>query len=121
MVERITFYKITGRKTREVAYGVTSKTPNLASAAYVLQDNREHWGIESNYYIADWNYDEERSRICKGHGPENITRLRRFAVGVIKSKGVRIVAQKMRELTMNIRLVFDYLKMTQNTYRAAAP
>ncbi|MGH8612180.1 MAG: DUF4082 domain-containing protein, partial [Gammaproteobacteria bacterium] len=30
--------------------------------------------------------------------PENITRLRRFAIGVIKAKGVYSVAQKMREL-----------------------
>ena len=45
-----------------------------------------------------------------GQGPDNMTRLRRFAVGVIKSKGVRSVAQKMRELSMNTRMVFDYLK-----------
>jgi hypothetical protein len=31
---------------------------------------------------------------------------------IIKTKGVRSVAQKMRELTMNTRMVFDYLKIT---------
>ena len=40
----------------------------------------------SCHYIIDWNYDEDRSRIRTGYGPENITRLRRFAIGVIKSK-----------------------------------
>ena len=69
----------------------------------------------SCHYIIDWNYDEDRSRIRTGHGPENITRLRRFAIGVIKSKGVRSVAQKMRELTFNVRSVFDYLRMTENS------
>ena len=54
-----------------------------------------------------------------GYGPENITRLRRFAVGLIKSKGVRSVAEKMRELTWNVRLVFDYLKMTKNSCAGA--
>ena len=49
-----------------------------------------------------------------------MTRLRRFAVSLIKSKGVRSVAQKMRQLTLNTRLVFDYLKMTQNSCRASA-
>ena len=67
------------------------------------------------HYILDWNYDEDRSRISKGFGPENITRLRRFAIGVIKSKGVASVAQKMRQLTSNVRLVFDYLRMTENS------
>lgn len=42
-------------------------------------------------------------------------RLRRFAVGIIKAKGVRSVAQKMRQLTQNVRAVFDYLKMTKNS------
>lgn len=120
-VERITIDKKSGKQRYDLAYGITSKTPDLACAAQVLQDNREHWSIENScHYIIDWNFDEDRSRIRTGHGPENMTRLRRFAVGIIKSKGVRSVAQKMRELTMNTRLVFDYLKMTRNSCRASA-
>ena len=116
MIERITINKKSGKDHRDVAYGITSKTPELASAAQVLQENRGHWSIENKcHYIIDWNYDEDRSRIRIGNGPENITRLRRFAVGIIKSKGVRSVAQKMRELTQNTRAVFDYLKMTRNS------
>jgi len=61
---------------------------------------------------------EDRSRIRTGYGPENITRLRRFAIGIIKSKKVPNVAQKMRELTRNVRLVFDYLRMTSNSCHA---
>lgn len=116
MVERVTTHKKSGKRSREVAYGITSKTPDQASAAQVLQDNRQHWRIESHHYMIDWNYDEDRSRIRKGYGPENMTRLRRFAIGLIKSKGVRCtVAQKMQELMLNTRAVFDYLKMTENT------
>ena len=65
--------------------------------------------------MIDWNYDEDRSGIRTGHGPENITRLRRFAIGVLKSKGRGGVAQKMRQLTRNVRLVFDYLRMSENS------
>ena len=120
MIERMTINKKSGKQSREIAYGITSKTAEQASAEQVLRDNREHWRIENScHYIIDWNYDEDRSRIRKGYGPENMTRLRRFAVGVIKSKGVRNVAQKMRELTMNTRLVFDYLRMTRNTCRVS--
>ena len=116
MIERITHHKKSGKVSRDVAYGITSKTPAQANPVEVLRDNREHWSIENGcHYIIDWNYDEDRSRIRKGYGPENISRLRRFAVGIIKAKKVPSVAQKMRELTLNIRLVFDYLKMTRNT------
>ena len=50
-------------------------------------------------------------------GPENMTRLRRFAVGLIKSEGVRSVAQKMRELTLNTRLVYDLLFTVASSLR----
>ncbi len=87
-----------------------------ANAQQILKTNRGHWCIENScHYVIDWNYDEDRSRIRTGHGPENLTRLRRFAVGLIKSKDAKSVAQKMRQLTMNVRLVFDYLRMTKNT------
>jgi len=116
MVERITINKKSGKQSRDIAYGITSKPSEMATAAQVLQDNRGHWSIENKcHYIIDWNYDEDRSRIRTGYGPENITRLRRFAVGILKSKGVRSVAQKMRQLTQNTRAVFDYLKMTRNS------
>jgi hypothetical protein len=67
----------------------------------------------------DWNYDEDRSRISTWHGPENITRLRRFAIGIIKSKRVDSVAQKMREVTRDVRSVFDSLRMTKNSCESA--
>ena len=79
--------------------------------------NRGQWAIESCHYLLDWNYDEDRSRISTGYGPENITRLRRFAIGVIKSRGAPSVAQKMRQLTRHVRRVFDYLRMTEYACR----
>ena len=117
---RETIEKKTGKRSHEIAYGITSRPPEHADPRRLLQVNRGHWSIENScHYILDWNYDEDRSRIRTGHGPENITRLRRFAIGVIKSKGVSSVAQKMRELTLNVRVVFDYLRMTKNACAAA--
>ena len=116
LVERHCTEKKTGKTSLEIAYGLTSRTPQQADPRRVLKVNRGHWTIENScHYILDWNYDEDRSRIRTGHGPENITRLRRFAIGVIKSQGARSVAQKMRQLTRNVRLVFDYLRMTENS------
>ena len=117
IVERHSIEKKTGKRSLDIAYGITSRTRQQADPQQVLKVNRNHWTIENScHYIIDWNYDEDRSRIKTGYGPENITRLRRFAIGVIKSKGVRSVAQKMRQLTRNTRLVFDYLRMTENSF-----
>jgi predicted transposase YbfD/YdcC len=116
LIERESIEKKSGEYSHDIAYGITSRTPKQADAQRVLSINRGHWTIENScHYILDWNFDEDRSRIRTGYGPENISRLRRFAIGAIKSKGVRSVAQKMRELTRNVRLVFDYLRMTKNS------
>jgi len=116
VIERERIDKKNGYVSTETVYGVTSRTPDQADAHRVLKTNRGHWCIENScHYIIDWNYDEDRSRIRTGHGPENIARLRRFAVGLIKSKNVVSVAQKMRMLAMNPRAVLDYLRMTDNS------
>ena len=115
VIQRESVDKKSGQSSCEIAYGITSRTPEQANAQRVLATNRGHWSIENScHYIIDWNYDEDRSRIRAGYGPENMTRLRRFAISIIKSKRVRSVSQKMRQLTRNVRLVFDYLRMTQN-------
>jgi predicted transposase YbfD/YdcC len=120
VIERESIEKKSGEYSHDIAYGITSRKPPEANAQHLLIINRGHWTIENScHYILDWNFDEDRSRIRTGYGPENISRLRRFAIGVIKSKGVRSVAQKMRELTRNVRLVFDYLRMTKNACTSA--
>lgn len=116
LVERHRVEKKTGDSSLDVAYGITSRVPEQADPQQVLKVNRGHWTIENScHYILDWNYDEDRSRIRTGYGPENISRLRRFAISVIKSKGARSVAQKMRQLARSVRLVFDYMRATKNS------
>jgi predicted transposase YbfD/YdcC len=113
-------YRKNQKNSRVVAYGITSKSPQLATAEQILRDNRLHWSIENScHYILDWNYDEDRCRISKGYGPENITRLRRFAIGLIKSKSVGNVAQKMRQLSFSPRMVLDYLRISENTHSSS--
>ena len=117
LIERESVNKKTGEQTDETVLGITSRTPQDASPERILAVNRGHWSIESVHYIIDWNYDEDRSRIRTGFGPENITRLRRFAVGILKSfqKPYQSIAEMMRKLSFNTRLVFDYLRMSRNS------
>ena len=122
LIERETLIKKTGELRREIALGLTSRSAQDPSPQQVLTVNRGHWTIESVHHIIDWNYDEDRSRIRTGFGPENITRLRRFAVGILKSfqKPKQTIAELMRTLSFRTRLVFDYLRMTKNSCAASA-
>ena len=109
-----------GKRRSETVYGVTSLTPQVATPQRLLALNRGHWTIEATHYILDWTFDEDRSRIRAGHGPENMTCLRRFAIGLIHRRGLS-VAQTMRNLARNPRRVLDFLKMTANACPQTAP
>ena len=90
MIERSRQDKKTGETGTETAYGISSHTPGTANAQSLLALNRGHWCIEnSSHHCLDWTWDEDRSRIRTGFGPENMTRLRRFAIGLIKGRGAR--------------------------------
>ena len=116
VIERPTIEKTIGKPTAETVYGVTSHPTATASAAAILAFNRNHWTVENGcHYILDWNWDEDRCTIRTGHGPENITALRRFATGAIKSKSRDTVSATIQRLARNVRLVFDYLRMTDNS------
>lgn len=122
MIQRESIDKKSGKECQEVVYGITSCPPEQKSPEQVLRDNRGHWKIESTHYIIDWNYDEDRSRIRTGHGPENMTRLRRFAIGLLENrrrhrKSQETMPEMMMKLMLNPRAVLDCLKMTGNSNR----
>jgi predicted transposase YbfD/YdcC len=122
MIEREVFHKKSGKTTFESVAGLTSRPPEQADPKRVLAINRGHWAVESHHYMLDWNFNEDRSRIRTGHGPENVTRLRRFAIGILKGYGnaKTSISEKMRSLNRNTRLVFDYLRMTKNSNGTSA-
>lgn len=117
-VQRYTYRKKSGKETLEIAYGITSHSPHSAGPEKLLAFNRNHWGVESHHYLLDWNWNEDRCTIRTGYGPENISRLRRFATGLIKAISKDSVAETIRKLQRNIRRVFDYLRMTENSCKS---
>ena len=119
-IEREVTNKKSGETYTETAYGITSRTVEQANPKKILRRVRGHWSVEVSHYVIDWIYDEDRSTIRTGYGPENMTRLRRFAIGLIKSKAVKNISKKTRMLNRNTRVVLDYFKMTKNSLRQCA-
>ena len=71
MLRRTRLNKATGKTSIETAYGVTSHTPDTATAHKLLSLNRGHWCIENTaHHCLDWSFDEDRCRIRTGYGPE---------------------------------------------------
>ena len=123
LIEREVICKKSGHHRSEVALGVTSRTANQATAADLLRINRGHWSIENScHHVLDMTWDEDRCRIRTGYGPENTSRLRRFAISVLNlhARPGDSIASMTRRLAAKSRQVFDYLLTTRNSNGHAA-
>jgi predicted transposase YbfD/YdcC len=60
---------------------------------------RGHWSIENGlHYVLDVSFDEDNSRVRKGHGAENLSRLRRLSANLLQrnksSKSIKLQRKK---------------------------
>lgn len=64
-------------------YYITSLEPDAEALARAI---RGHWSIENSlHYVLDVSFGEDDSRIRRDHGAENVSRLRRMALNLLKA------------------------------------
>jgi predicted transposase YbfD/YdcC len=82
-----------GRHSMETRYYILSR---LVTAQEFAAAVRGHWGIENNlHWQLDVSFREDECRVCRDHGPANLSVIRRFALGLLKRetscrKGIEI-------------------------------
>ena len=81
--------------TVETVYGIASH-PHI-SASELLFLIRSHWKIESNHFIRDTTFGEDRSTLHTGSGPQAMAALRNFTIGL-----VTLIRRKMPSLPFDI-------------------
>lgn len=86
-----------GEITQETSFIITSLTPEQASPRELLRLIRGHWGIENRiHWVRDVTFDEDRSQVRVGSGPQVMAALRNTAVGLLRLNGVRNIAAATR-------------------------
>jgi predicted transposase YbfD/YdcC len=64
-------------------------------ARFVAGAIRGHWGVENAlHYVLDVSFHEDDSRVRKGYGAENLSRLRRIALNLLKTNGDKLGKRK---------------------------
>lgn len=87
---------IRGVVTKESRYYISSLSGN---AKEIGQAIRGHWEIENRLHWAlDVAFDEDHSRVRKGHGAENLAVLRRLALSLIQRESTFRKSVKGRRL-----------------------
>ena len=85
------------RTTRERRYFISSL--DATHAHHYAHAVRSHWGIENSvHWVLDVAFDEDRSRVRKGHGAENFSMLRRIALNMLRHEATNKVGIKTKRL-----------------------
>ncbi|MER6596631.1 ISAs1 family transposase [Micromonospora purpureochromogenes] len=85
------------RFTTETVYAITDLHVHQAKPAQLAAWIRSHWSIENKiHWVRDVTYDEDRSQIRTGTGPEVMAALRNAAIGAIRLTGATNIAAANR-------------------------
>ena len=103
-LRRTTTGLTTGTTRTETVYGVTSLAPAQASPAQLLALVRGHWTIENRlHWVRDVTFDEDRSQIRRGAGPQVMATLRNLAISLLRLAGAPFIAPALREASWQSR------------------
>jgi predicted transposase YbfD/YdcC len=85
------------RFTTETVYAVTDLRVHQAKPAQLAAWIRGHWSIENSiHWVRDVTYDEDRSQIRTGTGPQVMAALRNAAIGALRTGGFTNIAAANR-------------------------
>ncbi len=104
-LERRTLNKQKQVLRHEVVYGVTSLSPERASAHQLLKLWREHWHIENKlHYVRDVTFDEDRSQVRVGHIPQVMATFRNVTISLFRLLGWTNIAAACRHFAAQPQL-----------------
>jgi predicted transposase YbfD/YdcC len=87
----------TTKRSIETVYAITSLDVRDATGADVAAIVRGHWGVENRlHYVRDVTWDEDRSQIRAGNGPQVMASLRNLAITILRLAGEPNIAAALR-------------------------
>lgn len=104
---------INGETTKCKRYYLSSLKPNAKKQAKII---RSHWSIENNlHWIMDTAFKDDRSRICQGNAPENLSVIKHFCFNLLKMAQPKYVSiNRLRKMAgYNEEKMLDILSNIQ--------
>ncbi|WP_246655574.1 ISAs1 family transposase [Dactylosporangium vinaceum] len=90
------------RFTTETVYAITDLQAHQAKPWQLADWIRGHWTIENKvHWVRDVTYDEDRSQIRTGTGPQVMATLRNAAISVLRLDGTTNIAAANRHYARN--------------------
>lgn len=96
-VQRHTTHIVSNTERSETVYGITSLSAHHANPETIMRLLRGHWSIENRlHWVRDVTFDEDRCRIRKGKGAQNMACFRNLAISLLRMAGVRYIPTGLR-------------------------
>lgn len=103
--------KKTMQRKSNVQYGITSLTPERASAADLLKLRREHWTIENKrHWIRDTVFQEDASTVRTGVIPQVMAAMRNTALSVLRFTGHTKITDALQLFASQPKLAVNLIK-----------
>lgn len=99
-LERIRWHPLFRGRTRQVIYGLTSRTPARSSPDHLLHLTRAYWGIENGlHYRRDVTFHEDATRMSLGNAARIMAALNNLIIGLCLRHYGPNVAQARRHFS----------------------
>ena len=100
----------TGKITHQTQYGITSLTPEKASAEDLLKLRRGHWTIENKlHWVRDVIFGEDASHARTGSIPHVMAALRNTAISVLRFAGYTKISKTLRHFADTPKLAVNLI------------
>jgi predicted transposase YbfD/YdcC len=99
-LERIRCHPFFRSRTRQVIYGLTSRSPERSSPQHLLELTRTYWGIENGlHYRRDVTFHEDATRMTLGNAGRSMAALNNLVIGLCLRQHGSNVAQARRHFS----------------------
>ncbi len=85
-----------GQTVSQTTYGITSLKPEQADAGRLLKLVRDHWTVESLFWVRDATFGEDGCRARTGAAPRILSSLRNVAITLLAQAGLSNKAAALR-------------------------
>jgi hypothetical protein len=87
----------TYKLTRRTVYGITSLSPQQASAADLLRFDRQHWTIENKlHWVKDVIFGEDGCQLREGRTHQLMALFYNLAISILRANGWQSIAGALR-------------------------
>jgi predicted transposase YbfD/YdcC len=100
------------RESKEVADAITRLSPQRATAADLLANNRGHGGIENRlHWVRDVCFGEDACRANVQHCPQNLAALRNVSLALLRRAGIKEILATLRDFATQTTDLLKFLRI----------